>query len=120
MSEQIFHWQDEILQMMFWMKGEHVETAVTKEQLNRFLGLQPEQLHTAINMLLQASLLAEVPQAGGETRYELTAAGLSEGRRRFADEFSSILGKENHAECSEPNCDCHSPEFEGICGQLKQ
>ena len=119
MSEQGFRWQDEILQMMFWMKGEHLDSAVTSQQLNRFLELKPEELAIALQRLLEASLIAEVAEDGNGQRYELTKSGLSEGRRRFADEFSSYLGKENHAECSEPNCDCHSPDFEGICGQLK-
>jgi hypothetical protein len=34
---------------------------------------------------------------------------------RFLDEFSPYLGKESHLECGDADCDCHAPDWDGIC-----
>jgi hypothetical protein len=46
---------------------------------------------------------------------QLTERGIAEGKRRFLDEFSSYLGKDSHLACAEPDCVCHSPDWDGIC-----
>lgn len=102
--------QDEILQMMYWMRGEHLGDPVEPEQLNRFLRMDGAALQSALEQLIARGLVSLVSD-----RYSLTERGVAEAGRRFLDEFSGVLGKEDHLSCSDPNCDCQSPEFEGTC-----
>jgi transcriptional regulator GlxA family with amidase domain len=51
------HWQDEILQVMYWMWGENLGQDVTPEQLNRLLHLEPRQVETALQQLLALGLI---------------------------------------------------------------
>jgi hypothetical protein len=120
MSEHELHWQDEILQVMYWMRGENLGQEVTPEQLNRFLHLEPAQLQAALQQLLVLRLIrAQADNADGSQSFALTGRGIAEGKRRFLDEFSSYLGKESHLECEEPDCDCHSPDWDGVCHTAK-
>lgn len=102
--------QDEILQMMYWMRGENLGDQVTVEQLNRFLRIDERELEGALFQLAARGLIAAAPE-----RYCLTERGVVEAGRRFLDEFSSVLGKEDHLSCSDPNCDCQAPGFDGSC-----
>jgi len=102
--------QDEILQMMYWMRGERLGDQVTTEQLNRFLRIDDNALESALEQLIGRGL---VTLASGS--YALTEQGIVEAGRRFLDEFSSVLGKEDHLSCSDPNCDCQAPGFDGAC-----
>ncbi|HSE87042.1 MAG TPA: hypothetical protein VLJ79_12525 [Candidatus Binatia bacterium] len=116
MNDQELRWQDEVLQLMYWMRGEHLGTEVTKEQLNRFLGLEPHQLVRTLEQLIRLDLVrVNTGAAGNESGFQLTSRGTEEGERRFRDEFSPYLGKENHLECGDRDCDCHSPHWDGIC-----
>ncbi len=110
MSGNPVRWQDDILQMMFWMRGEHLADEVSADYLNRFLQLDAPQLEAAVCRLIDRQLVV----ATG-TAYRLTDRGLEEARRRFLDEFSSYLGKETHSQCSDPECDCHTPGWDGTC-----
>ena len=102
--------QDEILQMMYWMRGERLGEVVTPEQLNRFLRIEENAVDGALRQLVARGLVARM-----DGRYALTDRGVVEAGRRFADEFSSVLGKEDHLSCSDPNCDCQAPGFDGAC-----
>jgi hypothetical protein len=106
--------QDEILQMMFWMRGENLGDPVTIDQLHRFLDIELDALHNALRQLVARGL---VSMSGA--CYGLTARGGDEGGRRFIDEFSGVLGKEDHLSCNDPDCDCQSPEFRGRCQTLE-
>lgn len=108
--------QDEILQMMYWMKGEGLGSELTRDELNRLLNFDPERLEDALARLQAASLIARNPN----DRYRLTERGLAEAGRRFTDEFSSFLGKESHVQCDDPECDCHSPDLSGVCRSLAE
>lgn len=110
MTDHLLRAQDEILQMMFWMRGEQIGDSVTPEQLNRFLKLEPSDVDAALQRLVGRDLLA-----GTAESFRLTDRGIEEGKRRFMDEFSSVLGKETHLACSDPDCDCSKGTFEGIC-----
>ncbi len=104
------YWQDEILQVMYWMLGEGFGNQVTVADLRKFLDASDETLAAAIHQLSATSLVRmAVPGA-----YQLTEMGVVEGRRRFVDEFEGML-KQGHYECNDPDCDCHSPEFAGSC-----
>lgn len=105
--------QDEILQMMYWMRGEHLAERITPEILNRFLRIDAAALQAALDHLVSSSLIARTAD-----HYELTERGIVEGARRFRDEFSSVLGKEHHLSCTDPDCECQSEEFNGICRSL--
>lgn len=102
--------QDEILQMMYWMRGEHLGENVTHDQLNRFLRIDDEAVKSALGQLVARGLVSV-----SSDRYALTERGIVEAGRRFLDEFSNVLGKEDHLSCSDPNCDCQTPGFDGIC-----
>lgn len=114
MSDKDLRWQDEILQLLYWMRGERLAAAATAAQLNRFLSMEASQLDKTLRQLAAMGLVRVVDRAG-ENSFELTPRGVEEGQRRFRDEFSSYLGKENHLECGDPNCDCHSSDWDGIC-----
>ena len=102
--------QDEILQMMYWMRGEHVADRVTAEELNRFLHIDEADLQSALLQLVTLGMLERTGQS-----YALTDRGITEGARRFADEFSSVLGREDHLSCSDPHCQCRQPGWDGVC-----
>jgi hypothetical protein len=105
--------RDEILQVMYWMRGEGLGGEVGVTDLRLFLNDVDEATLTAdLAGLTAAGLLAPA----GAGRYRLSARGQEEGGRRFADEFAELLGQ-GHGACSDPNCDCHTfgPE---ACGHL--
>lgn len=106
--------QDEILQMMYWMRGERLGDQVTTEQLNRFLRTDETALESAMEQLVARGLITL-----SSDRYALTEQGIVEAGRRFLDEFSSVLGKEDHLSCSDPNCDCQAPGFDGECRSVR-
>lgn len=107
--------QDEVLQVMFWMRGEDLGEEVRPGQLEVFL--TPEEgrdLEPAFRRLVDRGLL-ERDGSGGAPTYRLTEDGLLEGGRRFADEFAEIAGQA-HGTCSDPDCACQSdPEAAHEC-----
>lgn len=107
--------QDEILQLMFWMNGERLAAAPTIADLLRLIDIARDELEQTLQRMCLAGLIA---RAGEEFR--LTQAGHDEGARRFSEEFAPYLGKESHLECEDPDCDCHSPEFSGVCRNIIQ
>lgn len=97
-------WQDEILQVMYWMRGEGFASEITVNDLRRFLDADPETLSSNLAVLGRNGLI----ELDSSNRYYLTQAGIREGGRRFADEFDGML-KQGHYECDDPDCDCNSP-----------
>jgi hypothetical protein len=106
----LLFWQDEILQVMYWMLGEGLGNQVTVSELRRFLDTPEETLAAALHQLSATSLVCLTAPGA----YQLTETGVVEGRRRFVDEFEGML-RQGHYECNDPDCDCHSPEFAGSC-----
>ena len=106
-------WQDEVLQVMYWMRGEGFGEKVVVADLRRFLDASDEILAANLTQLGKNKLV-ELDETG---KYELTASGVKEGGRRFADEFDGML-KQGHYECDDPDCDCHSSESFGECKHL--
>lgn len=115
MSGDLLQTQDDILQMMFWMRGEHLGDTASAEQLNRFLKLPQADVDSALTRLLGRELVVRLD--GGD--FQLTETGISEGKRRFMDEFSGFLGKDTHLSCSDPDCDCGGATFDGSCLSLR-
>lgn len=95
--------QDEILELLYWMRGENVATRVGLARIEQFIGIDVVAAGAAVGALVTRGLLA----AAGDSEYELTPAGVEEARRRFQDEFAPYLGKETHLDCGDPDCDCH-------------
>lgn len=98
-------WQDEILQVMYWMRGEGFGEQVTVAQLRKFLDAAEEVLTVNLSALEKKNLV----NVDFSDRYELTETGVIEGGRRFADEFEGMT-KQGHYECSDPDCDCQTGE----------
>ena len=98
-------WQDEILQVIYWMRGEGFGDKASIPDLQRFLDASDEILAANLTQLGKNGLV-DLDETG---KYELTASGIKEGGRRFADEFDGML-KQGHYECDDPDCDCNSPE----------
>lgn len=94
---------DEILQVMYWLRGENIAQDVAPKELARWVGLDATQIESLLERLVASRLVEYV--ADRELRYRLTTSGAFEGGRRFADEFSELT-KPGHYECSDPNCDC--------------
>jgi hypothetical protein len=99
--------KDELLQVMFWLRGENLAKDAAASDLARWVEFDAMEIHSLLVELAEAGLL-EVVEGSAETsaaRFRLTSAGVQEGGRRFADEFSEMT-KPGHYECADPNCDC--------------
>ena len=96
--------QDEVLQVMFWLRGEGLAADVNAADVARLTG-GGEAAVARILDRLAARALVTTTRADVEIRYALTSEGAREGGRRFADEFADLT-KPGHGECSDPDCDC--------------
>lgn len=89
--------RDDILQAMYWMRGEGFGEDADVKSLVSFLALDESLLREQLEILVGEGYLEE---SGG--RYQLSELGSKEGGRRFADEFSG-LQETAHGECG-PEC----------------
>lgn len=100
---------DEILQVMYWLRGEDIAQELAPNDLSKWIGLEPAQIEPLLMRLLGTGLIERVVVDSGAReglpRFRLTKAGVHEGRRRFAEEFADLT-KPRHFEHSDPNCDC--------------
>ena len=96
---------DDVLQMMYWLRGEQLAVSVDLPTLERMSGLEPDQVQLALHTLLGRGFIDRI-SIEEDVRYRLTEDGVREGGRRFADEFADIT-KPGHGECGDPDCDCH-------------
>jgi hypothetical protein len=96
--------RDEILQVMFWLRGEGLAEAAGVAELGRFLDpSSATELASDLRRMMEAGLVEGV----GNDSYRLTTRGREEGGRRFSDEFSDYV-HHGHGACSDPDCDCHA------------
>lgn len=102
-SEQlrVLYWRDEILQLMFWIKGEGLGDRVDPELLERFLGVQERVGMRYLDKLVSEGLL----DRDAEGRYGMTEQGHRDGARVFVDEFADLT-QPGHGECG-ADCWCH-------------
>ncbi len=98
-------WRDELLQVLYWFRGEGLGDAVTPQQLLAFLPASVESIREHLDRLAADGYVTTV--AGQPERYRLTDWGVKEGGRRFADEFAGLTGQA-HGECNNPNCSCQT------------
>jgi len=96
--------QDEVLQVMFWLRGENLADDVSPADVARFTGASPDAARAVLVRLVERALVS-VRRGDVEQRFALTADGIREGGRRFADEFADLT-KPGHGECNDPDCDC--------------
>ena len=96
--------QDEVLQVMYWLRGEKLADDVSAADLVRFVGLAEMALDAVLERLARLGLVRVIP-SGGAPRYALTDDGAREGGRRFADEFADLT-RPGHGECGDPECEC--------------
>jgi hypothetical protein len=99
------YWRDEILQVMYWLRGEGLNEQVSAHDLVVFLPADASFLQYHLTQLAADHYLEAV--TGPEARYRLTELGGREGGRRFAEEFAGLTGQA-HGACTNPNCSCHT------------
>ena len=105
--------RDEILELLFWLEGEGLESETTLERMARFLHHPEGDVETTLNSLVAHGdvTVIETPTH----QYRLTDIGRGEAGRRFAEEFAPLLSQ-GHGECNDPDCDCHtSPDGAAAC-----
>lgn len=97
-------WRDELLGVLFWLRGEGIMADAGVDDLGPFLGAAPEVLREQLERLAAEGYL-ERDGAGDEARFRLSERGGREGGRIFADDFAELTGAA-HGECG-PGCSCH-------------
>jgi hypothetical protein len=95
--------RDDILQAMFWMRGEGFGETTDAGGLSRLISAEEGLVAAQLEVLAADGHL----ERSGD-RYRLSPSGQHEGGRRFADEFAG-LQLTAHGECP-PDC----PHCEGI------
>jgi hydrogenase maturation protease len=106
--------RDEILQVMYWLRGEGLQASVTEADLHRFLAVPAGQLASGLARLVADGHLEVPGEPAG--RYRLSPLGIREGGRRFQEEFAPFLGREGHGQCGDPNCECQTSGE--VCARL--
>lgn len=95
---------DEILQVMFWLRGEGLSTEVGPADLTRWLGIDEPEIVPLLARLEERRWIEAAGEAG---RFRLTSLGVEEAGRRFASEFADVT-RPGHGECGDPDCDCQA------------
>jgi hypothetical protein len=99
------YWRDELLQILFWFRGEGLGEAVTSQELVPFMNGDEVLIQLHLDHLVDDGYVTRLD--GLPPRYQLTEWGVKEGGRRFADEFTGLTGQA-HGECNNPNCSCQT------------
>lgn len=101
-------WKDEILQVMYWMRGEGLGDEVSAGQMLTFLNTNSANLEYQLNKLVEQNYL-KAAQTTGNRVFSLSELGKAEAGRRFAEAFQG-LQKAGHGECG-PDCEfCYGPD----------
>jgi len=101
------YWRSEILQVMYWLRGEGLGEIVDAQLLERFLGVEARVGLTFLDRLVADGYLEQVP-----TGFVLSPIGLEEGKTEFALSFSDMT-RPAHGECS-ADCWCHASVEEAL------
>ena len=94
------YWRSEILQVMYWLRGEGFGDMVDAGLLERFLGVE-----AAIGVTYLERLVAEGYLVDDGPFFSLSDRGLSEGAAEFASSFAELM-RPTHGEC-DADCWCH-------------
>jgi hypothetical protein len=95
------YWRSEILQVMFWLRGEGFGDLVDAPMIEQFLGVDAAVGVTYLDRLVDEGYL----HRDGEW-YSLSERGRQEGGTEFAASFSDLT-RPAHGECSD-DCWCHN------------
>lgn len=95
------YWRSEILQVMYWLRGEGLGEVVDAVLLERFLGVEADIGVTYLDRLAGEGYLDRAD--GG---FSLSQVGLDEGKTEFALSFADLT-RPAHGECS-ADCWCHN------------
>lgn len=95
------YWRSEILQVMYWLRGEGLGEVVDPPMLERFLGVDAQVGVGYLDRLVCDGYLDAVRDG-----YVLSESGLAEGRTEFALSFADLT-RPAHGECS-ADCWCHN------------
>lgn len=95
------YWRSEILQVMYWLRGEGLGEVADAQLLERFLGVEADIGVSYLDRLVLDGYLELAP--GG---YVLSEMGLQEGKTEFALSFADLT-RPAHGECS-ADCWCHN------------
>jgi len=100
-------WRDEILGVLFWLRGEEIMHAASVSELGGFLVAEAGVLEYHLERLTAEGLLLRDDDIDetDNTRYALSPNGIREGGRVFADDFAELTGSA-HGECG-PGCSCN-------------
>ncbi|MGH9164456.1 MAG: hypothetical protein ACRDZW_02940, partial [Acidimicrobiales bacterium] len=102
-------WRSEILQVMFWLRGEGFGDQIDAPLLDRFLGVEADIGVQYLELLADEGYLDRVG-----ARYSLSEIGVREGGLEFAASFADLT-RPTHGECS-ADCWCHnSPDEAAAC-----
>jgi hydrogenase maturation protease len=93
--------RDEVLQVLFWLRGEGIGEAVRPTEITGFLDIPERDVCRLLDQMVEDGLLLD-----HDGKFRLTESGLSEGRSRFVEEFAPLL-RQGHGECNDPACPCH-------------
>ncbi len=94
------YWRSEILQVMYWLRGEGFGDIVDAGLLERFLGVDADVGVTYLDRLVvEDYLVADGPF------YSLSDKGRAEGAAEFASSFADLM-RPTHGEC-DADCWCH-------------
>ena len=95
------YWRSEILQVMYWLRGEGLGDVVDAPLLERFLGVEASHGISYLDRLVDEGYLNR-----NDDGYVLSEVGLEEGKTEFALSFADLT-RPAHGECS-ADCWCHS------------
>src|SRR5215468_10598405 len=96
--------RDELLQVLYWLRGESIAKNVAATELTRWMSIDAMEIHSLLVSLTEAELVEVLPNTA-DVRFRLTESGVKEGGRRFADEFAELT-RPGHFACADPNCEC--------------
>jgi len=101
------YWRSEILQVMYWLRGEGLGDVVDARLVEAFLGVEAKIGAGYLDRLVIEGYL-EVSDGG----FVLSEVGLEEGKTEFAISFADLT-RPAHGECS-ADCWCHNSVEEAI------
>ncbi len=101
------YWRSEILQVMYWLRGEGLGDVVDATLLERFLGVDAAVGVGYLDRLVEEDYLEREHDG-----FVLSPRGLQEGKTEFALSFADLT-RPAHGECS-ADCWCHASVEEAI------
>src|SRR5437660_10950840 len=84
------YWREEILQVMFWLKGEGLGERANWPMIERFLGVEGRIGRAYLDRLVEEGF-----RTIEDGPFMLTSKGIGEGGRIFSEEFADLTGPGN-------------------------